>query len=156
VLAQTGETVLVRAVAGCWQSEMGEFSPALTTDTHTWAGIPAVMQIDTVPGRGRSDDPLGWAVRTITMGARQRFTDGYLVPRGSDSLELRWTNFGTVGVTVALTLIDDRLVGVADAWTDAVTSNKAQVVLVRVACPQEARHDRRLLRAGLTTEAFGP
>ena len=74
-----------------------------------WAGPPAILPLDTVPGRGRDGEASGWRIRTIAAGARQLHTDGYLLFRGADSLELGWTNFHTVGADVVLGVKGDTM-----------------------------------------------
>jgi hypothetical protein len=146
VSAQGSPPAQVRAVAGCWAINVGALSPPRDLIQQDWARRPAMIQVDTVPGRGWSGGPVGWRVRTPDGVEPSRLGNGYLLVRGPDSLEIHWTS-GMVGVAITLHVRGARMEGTADAWTDALMSSKASVNLQRTGCPQAGPH-RRGLRPG--------
>lgn len=124
----------MRAVAGCWTVAVGAYSPALDFRAD-WAALPPLILVDTVPGLNSFDQPSGWRIGTPSGPGAAAGGGGALHVAGADSVVINWGHSGSGGVRLELRTSRDSMHGVADAWTDAVTSSKAPVRLMRTACP---------------------
>ena len=96
--------------------------------------LPRVIQLDTIPGKAWSGEPLGRLVRALPDSSGTQYRDGYYLFAGTDSLQVAWTN-GVVGMNLMLQMDSLTLRGRASAWTDYMGKEQASVVLRRVACP---------------------
>lgn len=120
---------------GCWKLEPGRFK--VVGRTHVDPGqttLPALIQLDTVPGKNWTGEPIGCLVRTLSP--EKGYQDGYYVLAGADRLQIDWTSkSGFVGMTLMLRVGKDVMRGRASAWTDYAGEERAPIVLRRVACP---------------------
>jgi len=133
--AQQSEYTRAKRLAGCWSVEPGPFSTVGRVGTDAGQTVlPAVIQLDTVPGTSWNGDLIGRRIRSFADGRATRYRNGYYLFAGTDSLRVEWTN-GVVGMTLQLQVDNVVMRGRASAWTDYMGNEQATIVLRRVRCP---------------------
>lgn len=133
--AQRDSAARVRALAGCWTTEVETFRTVAATPVDSiLTNVPPMLRLDTLPGRSIYNEPFRWLLRAIPKASGSSYRDGYYAPFSVDSVALDWTN-GFAGLSIRARESGGTMGGVATAWTDSFGEMRAPVTLRRVACP---------------------
>ncbi len=129
---QTANSQRVAALTGCWALTVGEFQGTKIDSGMTT--LPAMVQLDTLPGKNFFGERSAWLVRGHPSTNGSTYREGQFAPVGRDSVWLSWSS-GFVGLTIGVLATAQQMEGFASAWTDYGGEQRAPITLRRSTCP---------------------
>ena len=121
----------VKEMYGCWSVETGPFTPGPSGRTDPGQTVlPPLIALDSVRGNSWTGDAVGWRVHSYPGASGTRYRDGYYTISDTNRIEVNWTN-GVVGITMLVRADSLVMRGTAEAWTDYMARERANVTLRR-------------------------